>query len=56
MEGRRTENITLRCALYARYTSDQERAVSIENQFRACRERAARESWKIASAYKEYAS
>ena len=35
--------MTLRCALYARYSSDQQRAASIEDQFRVCRERAGRE-------------
>ena len=47
--------MTLRCALYARYSSDQQRAASIEDQFRVCRERAAREGWKIAGAYKDSA-
>ena len=44
--------MTLSCALYARYSSDQQRAASIEDQFRVCRERAAREGWKIVGAYK----
>ena len=47
--------MTLRCALYARYSSDQQRAASIEDQFRVCRERAGREGWKIAGAYKDSA-
>ena len=47
--------MTLRCALYARYSSDQQRAASIEDQFRVCRERAEREGWKIAGAYKDSA-
>jgi len=47
--------MTLRCALYARYSSDQQRAASIEDQFRVCRERAAGEGWKIASTYKDSA-
>ena len=47
--------MTQRCALYARYSSDQQRAASIEDQFRVCRERAAREGWKIAGAYKDSA-
>ena len=41
--NRRPEDMTLRCALYARYSSDQQRAASIEDQFRVCRERAERE-------------
>ena len=47
--------MTMRCALYARYSSDQQRAASIEDQFRVCRERAGREGWKIAGAYKDSA-
>ena len=47
--------MTLRCALYARYSSDQQRAASIEDQFRVCRERAEREGWKIAGAYRDAA-
>ena len=47
--------MTLSCALYARYSSDQQRAASIEDQFRVCRERAAREGWKIVGAYKDSA-
>ena len=45
--------MTLRCALYARYSSDQQRAASIEDQFRICRERAEREGWTIAGAYRD---
>ena len=47
--------MTLRCALYARYSSDQQRAASIEDQFRICREHAGREGWKIAGAYRDAA-
>ena len=47
--------MTLRCVLYARYSSDQQRAASIEDQFRVCRERAAREGWKVVGAYKDSA-
>jgi len=47
--------MTLRCALYARYSSDQQRAVSIEDRFRVCRERAEREGWKIVGTYKDSA-
>ena len=47
--------MTFRCALYARYSSDQQRAASIEDQFRVCRARAERAGWKIAGAYKDSA-
>ncbi len=39
--------MTMRAALYARYSSDQQRAASIEDQFRVCRERAEREGWNV---------
>ena len=47
--------MTLRCALYARYSSDQQRAASIEDQFRICRELAEREGWKLTGTYKDSA-
>ncbi len=47
--------MTARAALYARYSSDQQRAASIEDQFRVCREHAEREGWKIAGAYRDAA-
>ncbi|MFT8797194.1 recombinase family protein [Zymomonas mobilis] len=43
----------VRVALYARYSSDNQRAASIEDQFRICREHAKREKWKVASTYKD---
>ncbi|WP_249211887.1 recombinase family protein [Gluconobacter cerinus] len=43
----------VRVALYARYSSDNQRAASIEDQFRICREHAKREKWKVVSAYKD---
>lgn len=42
-----------RIALYARYSSDNQREASIEDQFRICRERAKREKWKIIGTYKD---
>ena len=47
--------MTLRCAPYARYSSDQQRAASIEDQFRIGRERAEREGWKVVGTYKDSA-
>jgi len=44
-----------RVALYARYSSDNQRAASIEDQFRLCRERAEREGWKIVGSYHDAA-
>lgn len=43
--------MTTRVVLYARYSSDQQREASIENQLRLCREHAAREAWQIAGSY-----
>ena len=38
-------------ALYARYSSDNQRDASIEDQLRICRERAEREGWMIVDSY-----
>ncbi|MFN3225838.1 MAG: recombinase family protein [Hyphomicrobiales bacterium] len=43
----------MRVALYARYSSDNQREASIEDQFRICRERAKRENWKVTGTYKD---
>jgi site-specific DNA recombinase len=42
-----------RVALYARYSSDNQREASIEDQFRICREQAKRARWKIVGTYKD---
>jgi len=44
-----------RVALYARYSSDNQREASIEDQLRLCRERAARENWQIVETYSDAA-
>jgi DNA invertase Pin-like site-specific DNA recombinase len=44
-----------RIALYARYSSDQQSAASIEDQFRICRERAEREGWHVVQTYADAA-
>ncbi|WP_454887387.1 recombinase family protein [Sphingomonas oryzagri] len=44
-----------RAALYARYSSDQQSASSIDDQLRICREQAAREGWQIVGTYKDAA-
>ena len=43
----------MRVALYARYSSDNQREASIEDQFRICREQAKREKWKTVGTYKD---
>jgi site-specific DNA recombinase len=45
----------LRVALYARYSSDQQRATSIEDQFRNCRRRAEAEGWSIVREFSDAA-
>ncbi len=44
-----------RVALYARYSSDQQSASSIDDQLRICREHAAREGWQVVGTYKDAA-
>ena len=39
----------MRVALYARYSSDNQRETALEDQFRICREQAKREKGKIVS-------
>jgi DNA invertase Pin-like site-specific DNA recombinase len=40
-----------RIALYARYSSDNQRDASIEDQLRLCRLHAERQGWTIADSY-----
>ena len=42
-------------ALYARYSSDTQSPASIEDQFRICREQAAREGWSVSGCYHDAA-
>jgi site-specific DNA recombinase len=42
-----------RVAIYARYSSDNQRDASIEDQFRICREQAKREGWQVIGTYKD---
>ncbi|MGC2330594.1 MAG: recombinase family protein [Candidatus Acidiferrales bacterium] len=37
----------LRCAIYARYSSDRQSPASIDDQIRKCREYAARQGWEV---------
>jgi DNA invertase Pin-like site-specific DNA recombinase len=45
----------MRVGLYARYSSDNQREASLEDQFRLCREHAAREGWEIAGVHQDAA-
>jgi len=47
--------MSLRTAVYARYSSDQQSASSIQDQFRICREQAARDGWQIVGTYQDAA-
>ena len=43
-----------RAVLYARYSSDNQREASIEDQLRLCRELADREGWDVRESYSDY--
>ncbi|KAB2715193.1 recombinase family protein [Brucella intermedia] len=45
----------MRIALYARYSSDNQRDASIEDQLRICRARAEREGWTVVDSYTDRA-
>jgi site-specific DNA recombinase len=45
----------MRAAIYARYSSDSQRAASIEDQVRLCRERSEREGWTLYRTYSDAA-
>ena len=45
----------MKVAIYARYSSDNQRNASIEDQFRICREYAKRQGWKIVKEYSDAA-
>jgi site-specific DNA recombinase len=42
-------------AIYARYSTDNQSVVSIEDQFRICREQAGRERWQVVDTYHDAA-
>ncbi|MBR0661673.1 recombinase family protein [Roseomonas oryzicola] len=44
-----------RCAIYARYSSENQRVASIEDQVRVCRARAEREGWQVVGAFTDHA-
>ncbi|MEI6560385.1 MAG: recombinase family protein, partial [Rhodospirillaceae bacterium] len=45
----------MKAAIYARYSSDQQRDASIEDQVRVCRERLDREGWQLVQTYADRA-
>lgn len=42
---------TMKCAVYARFSSERQNARSIEDQVRQCREYAARQGWEVAEGH-----
>ena len=44
----------MRIAIYARYSSDNQRDASIEDQIRLCQEKADREGWTVAQCYTDH--
>ena len=47
--------MTMRVAIYARYSSENQRDASIEDQVRVCRTRAEREGWQVLAVQTDYA-
>src|SRR5213082_2541921 len=45
----------MKVAIYARYSSDNQREASIADQFRICREFARRQGWQISDEYSDHA-
>ena len=45
----------MKVAIYARYSSENQRDASIADQFRICREFAQRQGWHIAAEYSDHA-
>ena len=45
----------MRAAIYARYSSDNQRDASITDQLRVCRLRAEKEGWEIVEEYTDHA-
>ncbi|MGR3715313.1 MAG: recombinase family protein, partial [Thermohalobaculum sp.] len=45
----------MRAVIYARYSSELQRAASIEDQVRLCRERCAREGWEVVQVFQDRA-
>ena len=46
----------VRCAIYARYSSDNQREASIEDQLRICREHAEKLGWHVVESYADHAT
>src|SRR5258708_30419746 len=55
VKARSGENVMLKVALYARYSTDNQSVASIEDQFRVCREHASRDGWQVVNSYQDAA-
>jgi site-specific DNA recombinase len=55
MWGRSEDDARPKVALYARYSTDNQSVVSIEDQLRICREHAGRECWEVVDTYQDAA-
>ncbi len=53
--GTRHSSPGVRAVIYARYSSDQQRAASIDDQIRLCRERIAQEGWTLGEIFSDAA-
>jgi len=47
MSSSRRKRYSMRCAIYARYSSDLQRDSSIDDQIRQCREYARAQGWSV---------
>jgi DNA invertase Pin-like site-specific DNA recombinase len=47
--------LNVRCAIYARYSSETQREASIDDQLRICRARAEREGWQVVQVFHDAA-
>lgn len=45
----------MRAVIYARYSTDNQREASIDDQVRICRARAERDGWSVGEIYADYA-
>src|SRR5262249_40947733 len=53
--GKTGNNMTVRAVIYARYSSENQREASIEDQTRSCKFRIEAEGWTLLRAYTDYA-
>jgi site-specific DNA recombinase len=45
----------MRCVIYARYSTDMQSTMSVEDQFRICRAKAEKENWEVVDTYGDHA-